>query len=351
MTFPNFSLRALFPCGDDMVCIIDDREDVWQGCGNLVQVKPYHFFRHTGDIHAPPGLEKRNVVEIPERVYEAVKEEKDSVLNIEKEKTEENGILAKEIEDLKAEEEVSKGEDNPPKNLEATIGITESSEEKQMESKENSEPTNEEGSKNEPEAVNVEEEPESKQNPADTHEDKPENEQSIEKCEEGSKIEENVEKSQDENPTSPGNSLDKISETGQDPENGEQNESNEANEKEKIKLLEKPASTVNENSKGEEVDHEDHDDYLLYLEDILRKIHAEFYECLDQGKGRKSLREIIPRVRARVLKGLCLTFSGLIPTHQKLHQSRAYKVAKAFGAEVTQVMIKRPTNFSKIIRL
>jgi len=29
----------------------------------------------------------------------------------------------------------------------------------------------------------------------------------------------------------------------------------------------------------------------------------------------------------------------LIPTHQKLHQSRAYKVARAFGAEVTQVIL------------
>ena len=48
----------MFPCGDDMVCIIDDREDVWQGCGNLVQVKAYYFFRHTANIHAPPGMNK-----------------------------------------------------------------------------------------------------------------------------------------------------------------------------------------------------------------------------------------------------------------------------------------------------
>jgi len=82
---------------------------------------------------------------------------------------------------------------------------------------------------------------------------------------------------------------------------------------------------------------EDDDDYLLYLEDILRRIHTEFYATLDQENTRKSLRDIIPRVRSQVLKGLCLTFSGLIPTHQKLHQSRAYKVARAFGAEVTQV--------------
>lgn len=83
---------------------------------------------------------------------------------------------------------------------------------------------------------------------------------------------------------------------------------------------------------------EDDDDYLLYLEDILRRIHAEFYASVEKETGRKSLRDIIPRVRAQVLKGLHLTFSGLIPTHQKLHQSRAYKVARAFGAEVAQVI-------------
>lgn len=41
-----------------MVCIIDDREDVWEHASNLIHVKPYRFFQHTGDIHAPPGLTK-----------------------------------------------------------------------------------------------------------------------------------------------------------------------------------------------------------------------------------------------------------------------------------------------------
>ncbi|KAH6943213.1 hypothetical protein HPB50_017349 [Hyalomma asiaticum] len=48
------NLRALFPCGDSMVCIIDDREDVWNFAPNLVPVKPYLFFDKTGDINAPP---------------------------------------------------------------------------------------------------------------------------------------------------------------------------------------------------------------------------------------------------------------------------------------------------------
>ena len=42
-----------------MVCIIDDRTDVWNYSPNVVQVVPYHFFRHTGDINAPQGLQKK----------------------------------------------------------------------------------------------------------------------------------------------------------------------------------------------------------------------------------------------------------------------------------------------------
>lgn len=51
----NFCFRSLFPCGDTMVCIIDDREDVWNFASNLVHVKPYQFFKGVGDINAPPS--------------------------------------------------------------------------------------------------------------------------------------------------------------------------------------------------------------------------------------------------------------------------------------------------------
>lgn len=47
--------RNLFPCGDSMVCIIDDREDVWKFAPNLITVKKYIYFQGIGDINAPPG--------------------------------------------------------------------------------------------------------------------------------------------------------------------------------------------------------------------------------------------------------------------------------------------------------
>lgn len=38
-----------------MVCIIDDREDVWKFAPNLITVKKYVYFQGAGDINAPPG--------------------------------------------------------------------------------------------------------------------------------------------------------------------------------------------------------------------------------------------------------------------------------------------------------
>ncbi|CAI9578526.1 unnamed protein product [Staurois parvus] len=55
------NLRNLFPCGDSMVCIIDDREDVWKFAPNLITVKKYVYFQGTGDINAPPGSKEAQI--------------------------------------------------------------------------------------------------------------------------------------------------------------------------------------------------------------------------------------------------------------------------------------------------
>ena len=63
---PN--LKALFPRGDHMVIIIDDRTDVWNDSPNVIRVRPYRYFKQTGDINAPEGFRKNGVtpsIEIP----------------------------------------------------------------------------------------------------------------------------------------------------------------------------------------------------------------------------------------------------------------------------------------------
>ncbi|CAH8598332.1 unnamed protein product [Schistosoma turkestanicum] len=48
------NLKALFPRGLNLVCIIDDRGEVWDWSPNLIHVKPYRFFPDIGDINAFP---------------------------------------------------------------------------------------------------------------------------------------------------------------------------------------------------------------------------------------------------------------------------------------------------------
>ncbi|XP_076668442.1 RNA polymerase II subunit A C-terminal domain phosphatase Fcp1 isoform X3 [Andrena cerasifolii] len=267
------NLKALFPCGDDLVCIIDDREDVWQGCGNLVQVKPYHYFRHTGDIHAPPGLEKNDLPVLPElqNTNEVCNDDNRSDIN-------KNGAS-----ELPCEE--SAADSGREKEIEETTDRRENV----CESKEHS-------------AENTKD---------DTKSDT------------------------DLNP----NSID---------ENKKDNKVSE--EKDSFPGVEAAVDIKKGDTKSDEnnIIDEDDDDYLLYLEDILRRIHTEFYANVEEEADRKSLRDIIPRVRAQVLKGVNLTFSGLIPTNQKLHQSRAYKVARAFGAEVSQDLTNKTTHLVAI---
>ncbi|KAL1412134.1 CTD phosphatase Fcp1 [Vanrija albida] len=45
------NLTRLFPTDQSMVVVIDDREDVWDGCPNVVKVVPYDFFVGIGDIN------------------------------------------------------------------------------------------------------------------------------------------------------------------------------------------------------------------------------------------------------------------------------------------------------------
>ncbi|XP_076751000.1 RNA polymerase II subunit A C-terminal domain phosphatase Fcp1 [Xylocopa sonorina] len=267
------NLKALFPCGDDLVCIIDDREDVWQGCGNLVQVKPYHFFRHTGDIHAPPGLGKNDVLVLPE-----LQNTNEFCSNDNPNGSDKNG--APEL--LNEENETN---DNSKKEIQETT--------------------------------------ENKENECD----------STEKNDQNTKND--ITNNFDLNPDSNNENSDSIT-------------LEEAKESLSPTELVQDTKSGDKNADENNVIDEDDDDYLLYLEDILRRIHAEFYATIDKGLERKPLRDIIPRVRSQVLKGVCLTFSGLIPTHQKLHQSRAYKVARAFGAEVAQDLSDKTTHLVAI---
>ncbi|CAP31399.2 Protein CBR-FCP-1 [Caenorhabditis briggsae] len=64
------NLKALFPCGDNLVVIIDDRADVWQYSEALIQIKPYRFFKEVGDINAPKNSKEQMPVQIEDDAHE-----------------------------------------------------------------------------------------------------------------------------------------------------------------------------------------------------------------------------------------------------------------------------------------
>lgn len=101
--------------------------------------------------------------------------------------------------------------------------------------------------------------------------------------------------------------------------------------------VDKAASSNGADSDSDQlIEIEDPDDYLLYLEQILVKIHSRFYDIYERSKEIADLKVLVPKIRSEILVGHHLVFSGLVPNHVKLEQSKAYLIARGMGATVTQ---------------
>lgn len=315
-----------------MVCIIDDREDVWSYASNLIHVKPYHFFQHTGDINAPPGLDKhedddKEGVDLTRTKAKSIKvngsskeldDEMKSEHNenqvVKEEETKENDCeeskqnnekesISEETEEIKQEENIDKAiaEENIDKAIAEENMDKDIAEEKVDKdiAKENLD-------------EDIAEENDTKENM---------------KSDEKEEIADEEIKSEQKENSEDTNKTD--TETGEEEVNKNDEKSNNL----------KPEQLKSEERKEEElIEIEDPDDYLLYLEEILKIIHKAFYEKYDKLESGEvpDLKKVIPEVRGTVLKGTRLVFSGLVPTHIKLEQSKAYQVARSLGATVTQ---------------
>lgn len=396
-----------------MVCIIDDREDVWSHATNLIHVKPYHFFQHTGDINAPPGLDKheddnKSCIDLTKAFTKSYNIEKmnsepprfkdnGGSEDDEKEKqiNDENGKIIedkkeKEIEEDKKnaietkEEKESKDEkEEEVKNeKEKEVKVEREKEIKDGEEKENKQENEEEIKNGEEKEVKDEKENEMKHKKEsavqdsslkDSHQELqsvnsssneqidgntilednaviPENKQ-IETEVNSNKFNGNVESQEKSISQNSVNSKlveyviqqkpPQIQQTKELTDNKDniQNLSDNLNKENKIIEVEnKQKHLDNSNNADNLIEVEDPDDYLIYLEDILKRIHKEFYDEYDQMERGEvpDLKQVIPKVRNNVLKGCNLVFSGLVPTHIKLKQSKAYQVARSLGATVTQ---------------
>lgn len=140
----------------------------------------------------------------------------------------------------------------------------------------------------------------------------------------------------------------------------------------------------NENTKGEETPSDsgkhrhnllqDNDTELRYLERSLRKVHSEFFEIYnqklagiqggriaqlrgdrhvkkvavnDKGVDLKlvpDIKTIMPQMKLRVLEGVSLVFSGVVPLGTDIQNSDIALWAKSFGAQTFENISKRTTH-------
>lgn len=333
------NLKALFPCGEHMVCIIDDREDVWNFAPNLVHVKPYHFFRHTGDINAPPGLGKA---------------ENDEKLGVDLDQ------LVRQQESASSAVGGDCAESHPTDS--AGIGEEHNREVQRRDSMPNLSDDEEEvasidGTEGGREKEGVADEFVSCENKRPGNIDELNADLSLSEEEDEENEEKKVESREEMNPPeSTPRSCEKDSECIND----KKQPSGETAESEPDK---RPESTQpNTQTKTEQTSTDDSstplqvadtDDYLLHLEDILIRIHTVFYGMLDKSRqaGADSntasdseppdLRLVVPYVRKKVLRGVRLVFSGVVPTNTDLNTSRAFHVATALGATVQERIVRR----------
>lgn len=295
------NLKALFPddCGDSMVCIIDDREDVWNHATNLIQVKPYHFFQHTGDINAPPGLAKHEL--------DGKGVDFNKIVKLQKVKDKK-----KATDDRKTS---SEADEKPPLENDEKPG-PEADEKPAPEGDEK--PTPEADKKPTPEA-DEKSSPEADEKPSKEADEKAETDDKMDESEE--KVEE---------PTTSTSEVDGAEKKKEEPE-----DTKEDSVEKKLK---------DEDQEEHLVEIQDPDDYLLYLESILKLIHQRFYETYEESKEIPDLKSLIPKLKSEVLVGVSIVFSGLVPNIVKLEHSRPYLIAKNLGAEITEGISEATTH-------
>ncbi|CAC5403310.1 CTDP1 [Mytilus coruscus] len=354
------NLKALFPCGDKMVCIIDDREDVWNFAPNLIHVKPYRFFQGTADINAPPGLTKTEHDQEPvhhrvRRVSRSKSIEKED--EIEADDSVEKGDNLQTKNDEETEKSYVKEDNKTANSANEDKNETIPSETSDITENNQKGVNTKSGSDNENNNKNLETQQRKTENEIDNSEPKVSNDikqtEKSEKCKEAESS--SVVTEMETNPKDLDQNLEadnKTSDIEKEIENSDKTEFEGKNSSVKSMDTDKSESANPDDSKRDkesmdnlqeedvEIEWDDEDDYLLYLEEILTRIHKTFFDFNDQLKSKNDtedvpdLKNIISYIKIKVLNGVNIVFSGVFPTNMPPEKSRAYLVAKALGANI-----------------
>ncbi|XP_036892031.1 RNA polymerase II subunit A C-terminal domain phosphatase isoform X1 [Sturnira hondurensis] len=374
------NLRNLFPCGDSMVCIIDDREDVWKFAPNLITVKKYVYFQGTGDIHAPPGSREppaRKKVSHPSKGADAI----------------DRTPAVKDAEDGRpvAGLEQSNGLGKSTREVNGDMASPGSVEERGLRPVARTPPADDRGP---PACAQEQGRTLAEKRPAQglaggdldfdlssDSEGSGESEGPSSATSDGENGEKGGQRrpepmrdagrtGQQGGPTGPGGERPTGANHCGEPAPGVHPDLQEEGERDSLCGLaggasdRKEAETESQNSEqsgitvGESLDQsveeededeedEDEDDHLVHLEEILARVHSDYYARYDrylrgEVPDAPDIRKIVPELKSRVLADVAIAFSGLHPTSFPVERTREHYHATALGARVLPQLVLDP---------
>ncbi|XP_061616270.1 RNA polymerase II subunit A C-terminal domain phosphatase [Phyllopteryx taeniolatus] len=366
------NLRYLFPCGDSMVCIIDDREDVWKFAPNLIAVKKYVYFEGIGDISAPPGSQEALMAKkgnLPGRPSEST--ETSETLGADEQN---NGLRKKPVKDGTAASRFSQGvptnERTHPAAPDEALTDKHSEADEEAAARKTHGVDNQENSKEESiisRTDEVQDNPNSlmpnnesnnldfdlsSDSDSDSVREKP---PSVDGDSEAKKSEIEAASQDNGNEAKDGNSEVQNSESAEPsdgllPELGngcsdrrEPETESQNSEQSGVTMGEELLDQSMEDEEEEEVDN-DRDDHLIYLEEVLERIHGEYYARYEaflktEVPDTPDIRKIVPELKSKTLDGTTIVFSGLYPTNYPIERTREYYHAKALGAKIGKNLV------------
>ncbi|XP_072531578.1 RNA polymerase II subunit A C-terminal domain phosphatase isoform X2 [Salminus brasiliensis] len=360
------NLRNLFPCGDSMVCIIDDREDVWKFAPNLITVRKYVYFKGTGDINAPPGSRDAQLAKKGVQINQPAESSDSSEPSGHEEQS--NGFKKLDNVCKAVHEEVSvfgcdyqgtltrdrshsvrMGEETESLNLtnkyNAKEGVTGDSGRVSSLSEimDRKNLTTADGIWND-----LDFDPSSVR---DTIKLRSESDQSSEtRIFKQTKLDDNCvrEGNMDEHIESRKAlevNREVLSELGNGCTDRKETETeSQHSEQSGVTMGEESLDHSMGDEEEEEEDDSDQDDHLIYLEKILVRIHSEYYLRYEAYLREESfeipdIRKIVPELKSRSLVGTTLVFSGLYPTNYPMERTREYYHAKTLGAKIGKCLV------------
>ncbi|XP_075682645.1 RNA polymerase II subunit A C-terminal domain phosphatase isoform X2 [Rhinoderma darwinii] len=405
------NLRNLFPCGDSMVCIIDDREDVWKFAPNLITVKKYVYFQGTGDINAPPGSREaqirikvsRSKVSATDEQSETLTQDSDPSKNLPVE--EQSNGLGKSIKEVNGSAPAS---EPFKKDCDAGDGLVEqdpaASQRSCIDDSKNVTPSEAEPSIEQDDRTAVAKSPvktgAAKDLDFDLSSDS-DSETDVKKSpspsSSGSENEckRSWRKSKKTDQVSQESSAESLS-GKQWTENHNSDERLLTETKDKLLLQDevmevqgveqdalidlgngctdkKEVETESQNSEqsgitvGESLDQSmeeddddgedlDEDDHLIYLEEILIRVHADYYAKYERYLKKEleeapDIRKIVPELKSKVLANAIIAFSGLHPTNFPVERTRECYHARSLGAKISKNLVLNDDDPNKVTHL